>query len=220
MESRFLFSYIIACLSGIITGLLISAYDDRLLQLKHKIFSKKTVLITAVNSVIWIILVHTYGVSTLFLLYALTSTLLVGLSVIDIAIFEIPVQFNVLILVIGSLGTALDYRNWPEHIIGMFLVSGVFLLIALVTKGKGMGGGDIKLMATVGLLIGWKQILLVMALGSILGAVIHSIVMATTKKEHVLAFGPYLSAASVIAMCWGDKIINTYIMFLMRTKVG
>ena len=171
----------------------------------------RIVAITGINLAIWFGLLWICGFSVRFLLYALVSSALLGLSVVDLAIFEIPPQFNWFILAVGAAATAFDYQNWLGHLIGMFLVSGIFYLIAFATKGKGMGGGDIKLMATVGLLLGWQKILLVMALGSILGAVIHSIVMKVSKKEHMLAFGPYLSAAAVIVMCYGDMILQWYI---------
>ena len=77
-----------------------------------------------------------------------------------------------------------------------------------------MGGGDIKLMAALGLLVGWKKILLVMGLGAILGSIIHSIIMAVSKKEHVLAFGPYLSAGGILSMCFGDELIRLYLDYL------
>lgn len=171
----------------------------------------KAVAITGINLVLWFLLLQIFGFEVEFLLYALTSSALLGLSVIDLAIFEIPPQFNWFILAIGIAATVFDHQNWLSHLIGMFLVSGIFYLIALATNGRGMGGGDIKLMATVGLLLGWQKILLVMVLGCILGAVIHSIVMKVSQKEHMLAFGPYLSAAALIVMCYGDAILQWYI---------
>lgn len=167
--------------------------------------------ITGINLAVWFWLLRTCGFDVTFLLYALASSALLGLSVVDLAVYEIPPQFNWFILAVGAVATALDHKNWLNHLIGMFLVSGIFYLIALATKGRGMGGGDIKLMAAAGLLLGWQKILLVMVLGCILGAVIHSIVMAVSKKEHMLAFGPYLSAAALLVMCYGDTILQWYI---------
>lgn len=171
----------------------------------------RDIIITGINLVVWFMLLRIYGLEVKFLLYALTSSALLGLSVIDLAIFEIPPQFNWFILAVGIAATVFDHQNWLSHLIGMFLVSGIFYLIALATKGRGMGGGDIKLMATVGLLLGWQEILLVMVLGCVLGAVIHSVIMKVSKKEHMLAFGPYLSAAALIVMCYGGTILQWYI---------
>lgn len=168
-------------------------------------------VITGINLAVWFWLLWVCGFSVRFLLYALTASALLGLSVVDLAIYEIPPQFNLFILAVGIAATALDFRNWLSHLVGMFLVSGIFYLIALATKGNGMGGGDIKLMASAGLLLGWQKILLVMVLGCIFGAVLHGIMMVFSKKEHMLAFGPYLSAAALLVMCYGDGILQWYI---------
>lgn len=201
--------YVATFIASLFCGIFVSAYTAYILKQKQNI--GKSVIIVTLNLLMWFMLLYLKAFSAVFLLFALTTTALLGLSVVDLAIFEIPVQFNWFILVLGIIMTALDYHNWYVHLIGMFLVSGIFYIIALITKGNGMGGGDIKLMATVGLLLGWQKILLVMALGSIMGAVIHSIIMAVSKKEHVLAFGPYLSGASFIIMCTGDHILQWYV---------
>ncbi|MBR4543361.1 MAG: prepilin peptidase [Lachnospiraceae bacterium] len=147
-------------------------------------------------------------------LYAPAATMLVGLSYVDIMIFEIPPLYDILIAVLGVVRLITDFSHWYEYLIGGILVSGIFLLIALLSKGRAMGGGDIKLTAAMGLLLGWKGIFLVMAIGSLMGAVIHGIIMAVSKKEHVLAFGPYLAAAGVIVMCAGDKLVQMYMDYV------
>lgn len=219
-------NYVATLIAALSCGVFISTYTAYILNSAQTASDQKSsgtaaeqkqkravrgVIITGINLVVWFLLLWICGFTIEFLLYALVSTALLGLSVVDFAIFEIPPQFNWFILIVGAVATGLDYRNWLSHLIGMFLVSGIFYLIALATKGNGMGGGDIKLMATVGLLLGWQKILLVMVLGCILGAVIHSILMAVSKKKHLLAFGPYLSAAALLVMCYGDAILQWYI---------
>ncbi len=147
-------------------------------------------------------------------LYAPAATMLVGLSYVDIMIFEIPPLYDILIATLGVVRLLTDLGRWYEYLVGGALVSGIFLLIALFSKGKAMGGGDIKLTAAMGLLLGWKGIFLVMAIGSFMGAVIHSIIMAVSRKEHVLAFGPYLAAAGVIVMCVGDMLVQMYMDYV------
>lgn len=223
-------SYIATLIAALSCGVFISTYTAYILKSTQTVEQSRTdrkdsglvaepiqkrmirsIVITGINLAAWFLLLRVCGLSAQFLMYALTSSALIGLSAVDFAIYEIPPQFNWFILAVGAAATALDHQNWLSHLIGMFLVSGIFYLIALATKGKGMGGGDIKLMAATGLLLGWQKILLVMVLGCILGAVIHSIVMAVSKKEHMLAFGPYLSAAAVVVMCYGDTILQWYI---------
>jgi leader peptidase (prepilin peptidase)/N-methyltransferase len=80
-----------------------------------------------------------------------------------------------------------------------------------VSGGRAIGGGDIKLMAAAGLLLGWKQIVLAFVLGCVAGAVIHSIRMRVSHAEHMLAMGPYLSLGILLTILWGDTWINAYL---------
>ena len=82
-----------------------------------------------------------------------------------------------------------------------------------MTKGRGIGGGDIKLMAAAGLLLGFQGIILALILGCVLGSVIHLLRMKLQDKNNVLALGPYLSVGIFIAMLYSDKIIGFYLSF-------
>ena len=73
-------------------------------------------------------------------LYAPAATMLVGLSYVDIMIFEIPPLYDILIAVLGVVRLITDFSHWYEYLIGGILVSGIFLLIALLSKGRAMGG--------------------------------------------------------------------------------
>ncbi len=166
--------------------------------------------------VLWGIYLYIYKLDWQFLLYACTATILLAQSLVDREIQELPPELNLAIGVLGLAHLLTDLSHWAEYLIGAALVSGFFLLIGLI-KYRGqetMGGGDVKLMAALGLLLGWKSILVVMILGCFLGAVIHLLLMAVFKKGRQLAFGPYLSAGAVITMICGQQIINWYIGFL------
>jgi len=152
-----------------------------------------------------------------WLTFSLSSSVLAGVAFVDWKIFEIPPLFDILTAVFGAARLLSDLGKWEEYLIGSVLVSGIFLLIALASKGRAMGGGDIKLTAAMGLLLGWKQILLVMTLGSLLGAVIHSVLMKVSRKEHMLAFGPYLAVAGITSMLVGDKIVEWYTVYMIST---
>ncbi|MCR5210475.1 MAG: A24 family peptidase [Lachnospiraceae bacterium] len=151
-----------------------------------------------------------------FISYLIAATCLAGVAYVDLKIFEIPPLYDIIIAICGVARLLCDLEHWYVYAIGAVTVSGLFLIIALFSRGRAMGGGDIKLTAALGLLIGWKQILLVMTVAALLGAVIHGIVMAVTKKEHLLAFGPYLAVAGVISMCVGDRVIDWYTRYIMH----
>lgn len=154
-------------------------------------------------------------------------TALLGLTVIDWRTFEIPFGFNVFITVIAVIhGAAVILHNiriagngvadtlkhfLPLYFIGFFAVSLILYIIYAISKGRAIGGGDIKLMAAAGLFLGWKNIILAFVIGCIVGSIIHLIRMKVSKAEHVLAMGPYLSLGIALASLYGNIIVNWYL---------
>ena len=141
-------------------------------------------------------------------MFCLCASVLIVLSVIDLRTYEIPPGCNVIIGILGVIQVFLNREHWGSYVIGFFAVSGLFLLIYFITGGKGIGGGDIKLMAAAGLLLGWQKIILALALGSIAGSMIHLTLMKLKGKDRVLAFGPYLALGIYVSMLYGSMIIN------------
>lgn len=158
---------------------------------------------------LWIFLVN--GVCLQSFLFAVCASALIVLSLVDLRTFEIPPACNVVITIAGVINMLMDLRNWYMYVIGMALVSGIFLVIYFFSGGRSIGGGDIKLMAAAGLLLGWQRVLLSLFVGSVAGSVIHITLMGVKGKERVLAFGPYLAMGIFIAMLYGEKIIQWYV---------
>lgn len=144
------------------------------------------------------------------LCYCLTLPALVILSVRDWQSFEIPEGCTAFIFLVALVHLAACPDRWPDLVIGMFSVSSVMYLIALFSGGRAMGGGDIKLMAAAGLLLGWERCVLAFAAACIAGSVIHTGLMIAAGKGRMLAFGPYLSGGILFAMIWGDRVIRWY----------
>lgn len=94
-----------------------------------------------------------------------------------------------------------------------------FLLIVLVSKGKWMGIGDIKLAFLMGLLLGWPKIFVALFLAFFIGAAIGLVLIWQRKKtmKSEVPFGPFLVAAVFLALFLGEKLINWYgNLFLIR----
>lgn len=172
-------------------------------------------IIEALNGILYGIIVLANGFNVTSILYCLATSALLALSVIDWRTYEIPVSFNIFIGILGIIRLAFDLQHWYDYVIGFVSVSGFLLLILVVTKGRGMGGGDVKLMAVAGLLVGWKLIILSLGLGCVLGSVIHIILMRVKDKDRVLAFGPYLSMGIFISMVCGNQLIEWYLHMFM-----
>lgn len=168
-------------------------------------------IVEALNGALWLGVLLVHGLKWETILFCLCASVLIVITVIDERTQEIPFGCNIFIFCLGVVRVVLDYTHWYEYIIGFFVVSTFFLLILWITKGRGMGGGDVKLMAAAGLLLGWKSILLAMLVGCVLGSIIHCCRMAfDKKKEHVLAFGPYLAAGIYLTILFGAPIVEWY----------
>lgn len=167
--------------------------------------------VEAMNGILYGIIVFLNGFNITSVLYCLCTSALIALSVIDWRTFEIPIAFNYYIGILGIIRLFTDLEHWYNYVIGFFSVSVFLLILYIATKGRGIGGGDIKLMAVAGLLLGWKLIILSLGLGCILGSVIHVILMKVQNKDRVLAFGPYLSLGIYISMIYGNQIIDWYL---------
>lgn len=144
------------------------------------------------------------------LLYCALFSVLMVLAFIDWRTFEIPNGLNAAIAVLGLVQLVFDLQNWKLYVIGAFSVSLFFLLLWFLTAGKGLGFGDVKLMAAAGLLLGWQRILLAMIVGSVAGAIIHIIRMKHGAGRR-LAFGPYLAAGIWLSALLGNQLIGAYL---------
>ncbi|TET42371.1 MAG: prepilin peptidase [Dehalococcoidia bacterium] len=88
----------------------------------------------------------------------------------------------------------------------------VFLLLALISRG-GIGFGDVKLAALIGLATGFPLVFLALILGAILGGIAAIILLATKKKgrKEAIPFGPFLAVAAMVTLLWGNSILNWYV---------
>ena len=168
-------------------------------------------LIELLNGLIYVWIFMAKGFQPESILFCICASVLIVISVIDWRTFEIPCGCNIVIGILGIVRVFLNLAHWYDYVIGFFAVSGLFLIIYWITKGRGIGGGDIKLMAAAGLLLGWQNILLALMIGSIAGSVIHLTLMKVQGKDRVLAFGPYLAFGIFTAMLYGNEIITWYL---------
>lgn len=153
--------------------------------------------------------------STTAILYMIATSVLIVLSGIDIKIYEIPYTANIILTILGIIALLIDLENWQLYVIGLCSVGGLLFLIQLISGGRAMGGGDVFLMASAGLLLGWKNIILAFILGCIIGSIVHITIMQVKKDtDNMLPFGPYLSVGIFLSMLFGDKLVGWYLATL------
>lgn len=107
-------------------------------------------------------------------------------------------------------------RSLGLTIASAIAIAAFFWLLIWVTKGKGMGGGDVKLAFLIGLINGFPLNIVAVVLAFVIGAAFSGILMVLKKKgmRDVIPFGPFLILGSVLAFIFGQQIFNWYITFL------
>lgn len=144
-------------------------------------------------------------------LYILLTILLIVISVMDYRTYKIPPWTIVAIGIVGTVYLIFNPDRRNDGLIGFFFVSIPLCFIYLLTGGRGIGGGDIKLMAVSGLLLGWQKNILAFLTACVLVACVYLI----RKARRIvcgrrLAFGPYLAAGIMISLVWGGRLIFAY----------
>lgn len=94
-----------------------------------------------------------------------------------------------------------------------------FILLIVITRGKGMGWGDVKYVIFLGLALGFPNTVVAIMLAFFIGAVFSLLLIAVKRKQlsQTIPFGPFLSLGAVIALCFGSQIIAWYMKF---TNIG
>ena len=143
------------------------------------------------------------------LLDLLVIAVLAIISYRDFKTNEIPDIFNLSLLVLGVAAALLNpMPSLINRLIGLVAVSLPLLAVSLLMKNA-IGGGDIKLMAAAGFLLGWQSVLLAAAIGITLAGA-YAIWLLATKKagpKEVFAFGPALCLGIACSYFFANPIL-------------
>lgn len=155
-----------------------------------------------------------YSLSPQFAVAAAALSILITVAMIDFDTREIPNGLVIAML----LPAAASFFVFPEtgiieRLIGFFAISLPMYLLALLIAGA-FGGGDIKLMAVCGFMLGWKSCLLAFFIALLTGGFYaFSVILRKNKAKRTMAFGPYLCAGIYVSLLYGRQIIDFYISF-------
>ncbi|HEY3423200.1 MAG TPA: prepilin peptidase [Negativicutes bacterium] len=99
-----------------------------------------------------------------------------------------------------------------DKLIAFFVGGGLLLLIAVVSRG-GMGGGDVKFAAVLGIWLGWKLTLFALLLSFLFGGIGSALVLIFKLKgrKDYIPFGPFIALGVFVSMLYGNNIIRCYI---------
>ena len=146
--------------------------------------------------------------------YFIIAPLLIVIFVYDLKHYLISDQviYPAIILVLFYNLLRPDLLTRLDLFLSAFGAALFFLLLVLITRGGGMGIGDIKLAFFMGLFLGWPNILIALFLAFFLGAVVGTGLILLNKKtlKSEVPFAPFLIIGTLIALFWGQNIIDWY----------
>lgn len=156
-----------------------------------------------------------FGLNKEMAMVLITTAVLNGIAVIDAKTMKIPNCMVIALLVVAAGSFLIDPGLLRTgRVYGCFAVSLPMYLMNVVIPGS-FGGGDIKMMAACGLLLGVSGTILagfisILAAG---GYAVYLLSLGKIKREEHLAFGPFLAAGVWISMMYGKPMIIWYQQF-------
>lgn len=160
------------------------------------------------------------SMQTNYLMFALTCiafSILLCVFCCDLDNMEIPDEFQIGLLILGIVGFLSNDISASSKVYGFLLGGGFFgifaLLFWLIKKKEGLGIGDIKLMAVLGLFMGLEKIIVCIILSTISGAIILTILSIKNKgeKNKEYPFATFIVPSAIIAILAGQYIVNWYL---------
>jgi len=196
-------------------------------------------LVESITATLFLLVYWRFGLVVATPVYMLLAAALVLVTFVDLTDWTIPDQVTIPGIVIG-LGCSLIAMFFPnsglriEHIHSdIAVIDSVLGIVAggaslylldkltvLLLQKRGMGLGDVKLLAMLGAFTGWKGVILILIISSFVGSLVGIAVVAiqryrgTDDRDHYLPFGPYLSLAGFIVVLFGADIVGAYLRFI------
>jgi len=128
--------------------------------------------------------------------------------ILDIVTLPAIVMILILNLLLGM--------NWQNILISGIIGLGFFLLQFVVSRGKWIGGGDLRLGLLMGVSLGFPNIIIALMIAYVVGAIFGLGLIALGKKKmsSEVPFGTFLSLATIVTLFWGENILNWYLEFI------
>lgn len=182
-------------------------------------------IVEFLNGVLYVLLWLRFGLGLEMAIYAVFVSAMLVVTFIDLEHYIIPdvISLPGIIICFGA-SFLLPGLSWQDSLLGIVVGGGILLLVAwvyyLMTKREGMGGGDVKLLAMIGALLGWKAIPAVIFLSAASGAIVGIVLMLLKERgrQHPIPFGPFLAGAAVIYIFYGQRVMDWYLSLVLPSQ--
>ena len=186
----------------------------------HKSIHWRYPLVELLTGVLTIVVLRWFGITPLGFIYLAFVWALIAVTFIDIDFQIIPDEISLGGLVAGLiLSLIVPQLHGTDHawlglwravvgaLVGGGLLYGTGVVGTIIFRKEAMGGGDVKLLAMAGSLLGWKLMVLTFFLAPVL-AIVPGLCVLVLKRSHVIPYGPFLALALALSLFVGPTIIR------------
>ena len=174
-------------------------------------------LVELMNGIVAVALLFKFGLSVESLVYFVFISSLLVITFIDLDHQIIPDIITLPGIPMGLIASfALPTITLKASALGLLIGGGSLWFVAwaynLIAHRDGMGGGDIKLLAMIGTIIGWKGVIFTIFASSVMGSCVGITMMLIKGKnmKFAIPFGPFLSIGAIAYVFFGSQIITWY----------
>ncbi len=168
------------------------------------------------TAIIFIWLFSRFGINFKFFSLIIFSCFLLVIFVYDLKHYLILDRVSIPAMVAALLLNLMLRLGFVNLLLGA-IIGGVFFAFQFfVSKGKWVGDGDIRLGFLMGLMLGWKMLLVALFLAYLIGSFVSILLMIFSNKKmsSQIPFGPFLALATFITLIYGTEILNWYLNLL------
>ncbi|MDD2752320.1 MAG: prepilin peptidase [Candidatus Omnitrophica bacterium] len=199
----------------------------------HKKISLRYPLVELLTAIMFVVFFIHFKLTYEFFVYLVFGCGLIIATFVDLKHRIIPDEVSIGGFILGfilisirgiTLNPAFSFNFAPmlDSFLGIIAGGGVIYLTGVLFdlvyfkllkrppiqgETESMGGGDVKFLAMIGAFLGWQKVLLTFFIAPFLGAIIGAFNLIV-KKDHTIAYGPFLAIASLIALFWSDQLIR------------
>ena len=186
-------------------------------------YSIRYAFVELLTALTFVLFYRSFGVTPFGAIYLTLTLALITQTFIDFDHQIIPDEITLPGIILGFVfsgifpglhGQTVWHQGLLQSLFGILAGGGFLYASAMLAefflKKEAMGGGDIKLLAMIGALIGWLGAFWVIFAASLIGSVV-GIYLRITKGQQLIPFGPYIGAGAVLYLFYGQKVIGWYI---------
>ncbi len=176
-------------------------------------------LVELATGLMYVLVYLVLGLTIETVLGVIVVSILIAITMIDFDHMIIPDGLVIALAVVGiAYAFLVKDVTLIERLIGIVAISVPLLIFAIIIPDC-FGGGDIKMMAAMGIILGWQNTVLAGFIGIVLGGIVGAVILARnrakgdTERKH-MPFGPYLAIGCIVSLLAGTELIDWYIGLL------